>query len=210
MSSLRCAYSFLHEDPLKWLLTHHCKMITSCDGVLSHIWTWCELRSSRGLNFNLGFFVLSLSFTMTFYPHLSTWTATSRFTLSRWSITSFYPPALKVRIFSLITKERISYCHQYFWIANDKAIGYNKYVGLSRQKYRRNIHFSVQPQSNISKVANNKNILPELVARIQRMEGALLDGNEAFPLWVAAIVTRSVSVSRITACAQEKMVSRDL
>lgn len=62
-----------------------------------------------------------------------------------------------------------------------------------------NIYLSVQPRSNITKVVNNKNISPELAARIQRMEGAHLNGNEAFPLWVAAIV------SVITACVQEHM-----
>ncbi|KAF8814704.1 hypothetical protein BYT27DRAFT_7205670 [Phlegmacium glaucopus] len=54
----------------------------------------------------------------------------------------------------------------------DKAIGYN----------------NVQPRLNITKVANNKNISPDLAARIQRMEGAHLNGNEAFPLWVAAVL----------------------
>jgi len=47
---------------------------------------------------------------------------------------------------------------------------------------------SVQPRLNITKVANNKIIAPDLAARIQRMEGAHLNGNEAFPLWVAAVV----------------------
>lgn len=37
-------------------------------------------------------------------------------------------------------------------------------------------------------MANNKIIAPDLAARIQRMEGAHLNGNEAFPLWVAAVV----------------------
>ena len=49
--------------------------------------------------------------------------------------TSFYPTTLKVCIFHSLTKERISYCHQF--LAIDKAIGYNKYVEISRQKYRR-------------------------------------------------------------------------
>jgi uncharacterized MAPEG superfamily protein len=57
------------------------------------------------------------------------------------------------------------------------------------------IDFSVQPRSNISKVANNKKISPELAARLQRMEGAHLNGNEVFPLWVAAIVSASWHVS---------------
>ena len=110
--------------------------------------------------------------------------------------TSFYPSMLKVRIFSLITKERISCCHQF--LAIDKAIGYNKCVELSCQKYRRNanICLSVQPRSNTSKLANNKQISPELAARIQRMEGAHLNGNEAFPLWVAAIVSISLRASK--------------
>jgi len=56
------------------------------------------------------------------------------------------------------------------FFAIDKAIGYN----------------NVQPRSNLSKLANNKNISSDLAARIQRMEGAHLNGNEAFPLWVAA------------------------
>jgi len=35
---------------------------------------------------------------------------------------------------------------------------------------------------------NNENISQDVAARIQRMEGAHLNGNEAFPLWVAAIL----------------------
>lgn len=51
-----------------------------------------------------------------------------------------------------------------------------------------NIYRSVQPRANIAKVVNNENISRDVAARIQRMEGAHLNGNEAFPLWVAAIV----------------------
>ena len=115
-------------------------------------------------------------------------------------VTSFHPTTLKVCIFSLtvgkdfhaaistsrLTKPLNTTSASIFLIRNIE--GRNA-----------NIYLSVQPRSNITKVVNNKNISPELAARIQRMEGAHLNGNEAFPLWVAAIV------SVITACVQEHM-----
>jgi len=58
------------------------------------------------------------------------------------------------------------------FVTIDRSIGYN----------------NVQPRSNSSKLANNKNVSPELAARILRMEGAHLNGNEVFSLWVAAIL----------------------
>ena len=115
-------------------------------------------------------------------------------------VTSFYSTILKVCIFSLtvgkdfhaaistsrLTKPLDTTSASIFLIRNIE--GRNA-----------NIYLSVQSRSNITKVVNNKNISPELAARIQRMEGAHLNGNEAFPLWVAAIV------SVITACVQEHM-----
>ncbi|KAJ7223536.1 hypothetical protein GGX14DRAFT_532176 [Mycena pura] len=47
---------------------------------------------------------------------------------------------------------------------------------------------NVQPRANTSRVAADKNVPREVAARIERMEGAHLNGNENFPLWVAAIL----------------------
>ncbi|TFK32355.1 hypothetical protein BDQ12DRAFT_692667 [Crucibulum laeve] len=47
---------------------------------------------------------------------------------------------------------------------------------------------NVQPRSNVSKFVENKNISPKLAARVERMEGAHLNGNEALPLWFAAVL----------------------
>ncbi|KAF8888584.1 hypothetical protein BD779DRAFT_1611294 [Infundibulicybe gibba] len=54
----------------------------------------------------------------------------------------------------------------------DKMMGYN----------------NIQPRSNTDKFVRNKNIHPDIAARAERMEGAHLNGNEAFPLWTAAIL----------------------
>ncbi|KAF8155905.1 hypothetical protein B0H34DRAFT_771705, partial [Crassisporium funariophilum] len=50
------------------------------------------------------------------------------------------------------------------------------------------IMHSVQPRSNTARMANEKSISPAMAARIQRMEGAHLNGNEAMPLWFAAVL----------------------
>ncbi|KAJ6560008.1 hypothetical protein B0H19DRAFT_1069716 [Mycena capillaripes] len=47
---------------------------------------------------------------------------------------------------------------------------------------------NVQPRRNTSSVVLDKNIPPALAARIERMEGAHWNGNENFPLWIAAIL----------------------
>ena len=112
--------------------------------------------------------------------------------------TSFYPTTLKVCIFSFIAKERI------FHIATSSSrltklldtTSASNFLVRNIEGRDANIHLSVQPRSNTSKVANDKNISPELAARIQRMEGAHLNGNEAFPLWVAAIVSVLRRVSK--------------
>ncbi|KAF8649158.1 hypothetical protein AX16_005956 [Volvariella volvacea WC 439] len=53
----------------------------------------------------------------------------------------------------------------------EKLIGYN----------------NVQPRSNTQRIVENKEIPDKVGARVQRMEGAHLNGNEAFPLWTAAV-----------------------
>ncbi|KAF9446689.1 hypothetical protein P691DRAFT_732772 [Macrolepiota fuliginosa MF-IS2] len=52
---------------------------------------------------------------------------------------------------------------------------------------------NVQPRSNTAKFSENKNISPRLAAKVQRMEGAHLNGNEAFPLWTAAILAANIA-----------------
>ncbi|KAJ6605184.1 hypothetical protein DFH09DRAFT_1017817 [Mycena vulgaris] len=47
---------------------------------------------------------------------------------------------------------------------------------------------NVQPRSNTSRVTADKEVPPAISARIERMEGAHLNGNENFPIWVAAIL----------------------
>ncbi|KAH6906817.1 hypothetical protein BKA70DRAFT_1287038 [Coprinopsis sp. MPI-PUGE-AT-0042] len=56
------------------------------------------------------------------------------------------------------------------WVtAIQKAIGYN----------------NVQPRSNVTRVLDtSKKISPEVSRRIQRMEGAHMNGNEVLPLWI--------------------------
>ncbi|KAF8155925.1 hypothetical protein B0H34DRAFT_514162 [Crassisporium funariophilum] len=54
----------------------------------------------------------------------------------------------------------------------DNSVGYN----------------NVQPRSNTARMATEKSISPAMAARIQRMEGAHLNGNEAMPLWFAAVL----------------------
>ncbi|TFK72112.1 hypothetical protein BDN72DRAFT_836707 [Pluteus cervinus] len=51
---------------------------------------------------------------------------------------------------------------------------------------------NVQPRSNTAKLVEDKKIPPEVAARIERMEGAHLNGNEAFPLWTAAVLAGNV------------------
>ncbi|KAJ7052906.1 hypothetical protein C8F01DRAFT_1032740 [Mycena amicta] len=47
---------------------------------------------------------------------------------------------------------------------------------------------NVQPRANVARVSGDKAVPPEVVARIQRMEGAHLNGMENFPLWAAAVL----------------------
>ncbi|KAJ7474118.1 hypothetical protein FB451DRAFT_284523 [Mycena latifolia] len=47
---------------------------------------------------------------------------------------------------------------------------------------------NVQPRANTSRVAADKTVPPAIAARIERMEGAHLNGNENFPIWVAAVL----------------------
>ncbi|CAA7267306.1 unnamed protein product [Cyclocybe aegerita] len=62
-----------------------------------------------------------------------------------------------------------------FWkfLIIDRKVGYN----------------NVQPRSNLNQAKTAKDkISPELAARLERMEGAHLNGNEALPLWAAAVL----------------------
>ncbi|KAJ8515502.1 hypothetical protein ONZ45_g7098 [Pleurotus djamor] len=54
----------------------------------------------------------------------------------------------------------------------DKTIGYDK--------------------SNVQKAKTSKGLPPDVVLRIERLEGAHQNGNEAFPLWAAAIILANV------------------
>ncbi|KAJ7088374.1 hypothetical protein B0H15DRAFT_289361 [Mycena belliarum] len=47
---------------------------------------------------------------------------------------------------------------------------------------------NVQPRGNTSRVATDKAIPAAASARIERMEGAHMNGNENFPIWVAAVL----------------------
>ncbi|KAJ3509739.1 hypothetical protein NLJ89_g5058 [Agrocybe chaxingu] len=61
-----------------------------------------------------------------------------------------------------------------FWkfLIINRTVGYNKY-----------------PRTNLSRAKGAKDrISPELSGRLERMEGAHLNGNEALPLWAAAVL----------------------
>ncbi|KAJ7660867.1 hypothetical protein DFH06DRAFT_1193477 [Mycena polygramma] len=47
---------------------------------------------------------------------------------------------------------------------------------------------NVQPRQNTGRVAGDAKIPPAIAGRIERMEGAHLNGNENFPIWVAAVL----------------------
>ncbi|KAJ7038705.1 hypothetical protein C8F04DRAFT_1231874 [Mycena alexandri] len=47
---------------------------------------------------------------------------------------------------------------------------------------------NVQPRTNVGRVAADAKIPPAVAARIERMEGAHMNGNENFPLWAAAVL----------------------
>ncbi|KAJ6602318.1 hypothetical protein B0H10DRAFT_2195961 [Mycena sp. CBHHK59/15] len=47
---------------------------------------------------------------------------------------------------------------------------------------------NVQPRGNTKRISSDKEISPAISGRIERMEGAHLNGNENFPIWVAAIL----------------------
>ncbi|KAF7289689.1 hypothetical protein HMN09_01332000 [Mycena chlorophos] len=47
---------------------------------------------------------------------------------------------------------------------------------------------NVAPRNNTARVSGDKNIPPDVIARIQRMEAAHTNGNENFPLWAAAVL----------------------
>ncbi|KAJ7751915.1 hypothetical protein DFH07DRAFT_887277 [Mycena maculata] len=47
---------------------------------------------------------------------------------------------------------------------------------------------NVQPRGNVGRVLGDKAVPPAIVAHIERMEGAHLNGNENFPLWAVAVL----------------------
>ncbi|KAJ7857174.1 hypothetical protein B0H13DRAFT_2672802 [Mycena leptocephala] len=47
---------------------------------------------------------------------------------------------------------------------------------------------NVQPRSNTARVTGDTKIPPDIAGRIERMEGAHFNGNENFPIWVAAVL----------------------
>ncbi|KAL4248320.1 Membrane associated eicosanoid/glutathione metabolism-like domain superfamily protein [Pleurotus pulmonarius] len=55
----------------------------------------------------------------------------------------------------------------------DKTVGYD----------------NTNPRSNLAKSKGSDKLKPDVVAKLQRMEGAHQNGNEAFPLWAAAVIT---------------------
>ncbi|KAI5122626.1 hypothetical protein M0805_008715 [Coniferiporia weirii] len=54
----------------------------------------------------------------------------------------------------------------------DKTIGYN----------------NLQPRSNTKRLLEDPKVPREIALRAERLEGAHLNGNEVFPLWVAAVL----------------------
>ncbi|KAJ7052886.1 hypothetical protein C8F01DRAFT_561891 [Mycena amicta] len=47
---------------------------------------------------------------------------------------------------------------------------------------------NIQPRGNVARMSGDKAVPPEVAARIQRMEGAHLNGMENSPLWAAAVL----------------------
>jgi len=56
------------------------------------------------------------------------------------------------------------------------------------QLLRRRLYRSTLPRSSNAKSMENK-VSPALALRLARMEGAHMNGNEAMPLWFAAVVS---------------------
>jgi len=52
---------------------------------------------------------------------------------------------------------------------------------------------NVQPRANTAKFVHNEIVPPTLADRVERMEGAHLNGNEALPLWSAAILAGNIA-----------------
>ncbi|KAJ7607413.1 hypothetical protein FB45DRAFT_1067959 [Roridomyces roridus] len=52
---------------------------------------------------------------------------------------------------------------------------------------------NVAPRTSTAAVTADKNIPPEVAARIMRMEGAHLNGNENFPIWIAAVLAGNIA-----------------
>jgi len=62
-------------------------------------------------------------------------------------------------------------------------------VALKSAIINKNIGYkNAAPRDNVSRLANNKSINPAVLAKVRRMEAAHYNGNEAFPLWAAAVI----------------------
>ncbi|KAJ7160584.1 hypothetical protein C8R43DRAFT_993365 [Mycena crocata] len=64
-----------------------------------------------------------------------------------------------------------------------KSVTINKVKGFN----------NVQPRANTHAVSADKAVPPAVAARIERMEGAHMNGNENFPIWVAAILAGNLA-----------------
>jgi len=54
---------------------------------------------------------------------------------------------------------------------------------------RRTIGFNnIQPRDNVARLAERKEVAPEITARAARLVAANLNGNETFPLWSIAVL----------------------
>ncbi|KAJ3572667.1 hypothetical protein NP233_g2938 [Leucocoprinus birnbaumii] len=52
---------------------------------------------------------------------------------------------------------------------------------------------NVYPRANTTEFTANKRVSPKLAGKVKRMEGAHLNGLEAFPLWTAAILVGNLA-----------------
>ena len=140
MSSLRCAYSFLQWRSTEliidrimrvgfWPIYVHLNSRRS----FFLVWTWCELKKfSLNLNRSLfpPFFYHDLSILL--YQHGQPSLALLYSGGLCHEFSSYYIESVYIFTHS---RKGFSCCHQYFAI--DKAIGYNKCVDISHQKYWR-------------------------------------------------------------------------
>ncbi|THH04393.1 hypothetical protein EW145_g5550 [Phellinidium pouzarii] len=120
--------------------------------------------------------------------------------------TTFHPMNMKVALTLLVLKiahmhtlevstEIFSLSLQYFLI--DKTIGYN----------------NLQPRSNTKRLVEDSCIPREVALRVERLEGAHLNGNEVLPLWIGAVLAGNqagISNETMNAASVGFIVSRFL